>query len=354
MFTVSTWNVNSINMRKEQVLQLWRDLQIKNSNLVKEEEQKLIENGAKDSQNDDANEVPNTHGVEIEIRPDMTIEDLDNIENIEIDKHTGKPTDINKYDEGLGSKYGKMGVSQNTCLKISDLKRKSGVCIMLQELKCVDEKFPYAVFDDDISNIVVHGQKRYNGIAILTDQKVVCKKTTFKDNPCEDESRYLEVELANGITLISVYVPNGTGVTHENYQKKLLFLKGLRNRLKQLHYENKHVVIGGDFNVAPFDIDVYSVADMKNTLSFTMHEKVLIRQILNLGYVDFYRINSYNKKEFSWWDYRGGSVQNNHGLRIDYILGNKADNFICCEMLKKMRCLDSPSDHIPVCAVIKV
>lgn len=225
-------------------------------------------------------------------------------------------------------------------------------CIMLQELKCVNEKFPDS-FNDLFKNIIIHGQKRYNGVAVLTNKKVNRVEYTFDNNPCADESRYLEVEIDDNVVLISVYVPNGTSIKHENFGKKLLFLDSLKNRLDYLNKCGKIVVIGGDFNVAPFDIDVYSASDMRNTLSFTVEEKVRIKQILNIGFVDFFRIKNYNKKEFSWWDYRGSSLQNNTGLRIDYILCNKSECFVSCRMLKHTRFVESPSDHIPVQAVIK-
>lgn len=223
--------------------------------------------------------------------------------------------------------------------------------LLLQEIKCENNNFPLDVFKIAGYYVAIHGQKSYNGVAIISKYQINNIITCFDDKTVKNESRYIQGDIIiNNIiyTIASVYVPNGRAVLHEKYDEKLIFFDNLLNYIKQFKYKN--FCIGGDFNVSPFDIDVYSVKKMHGILSFTDKEKQKFRNILNSGFYDIFRCLHSEAQEFSWWDYRGGSVENNKGLRIDMILAsasmiNKLNKVI---YHKNFRVRPRPSDHIPV------
>lgn len=227
--------------------------------------------------------------------------------------------------------------------------------LLLQETKCTNELFPRGHFSTFPYNVSIHGQKSYNGVAIFSKYPLDEVKTDFADNPCPEQARFIEASCQTSIgycRIISVYVPNGGEVGSEKFALKLEFLKALTDYLKKLNSFDENLIIGGDFNVAPFDIDVYDPAALVNTTCFTEIEKNKMRTLLNSGFEDLYRMKHQNKQEFSWWDYRGGSFMRNLGMRIDFLLVNnnalsKSHN---CYMDISQRGKSQPSDHVPVIA----
>ena len=219
--------------------------------------------------------------------------------------------------------------------------------LLVQELKCTEEKFPYDVFEGLNYNISVYGQAAYNGVAVLSKYPI---ETISKGIPRfeHEEARYIEV-FTNNMTVASVYVPNGGDVGSKKFKFKRLFYDQLRQYLSQRIFEEDNFIIGGDFNVALEDIDVYSPETLKDKTCFTNSERLSLNSLINLGFIDSFRLNS-QEQVFSWWDYRGGSFQKNHGMRIDY-------TFISPALLKRHkktyidkeeRSLDKASDHVPV------
>jgi exodeoxyribonuclease-3 len=227
--------------------------------------------------------------------------------------------------------------------------------IFLQEIKCQSEQFQHDLLGNLDYKIFVHGQKAYNGVAIMVknnfdDPELVHK--SFSDQ-FEDESRYIEVTVKiknKKISFASVYVPNGQAVTSEKFPYKLEFLKKLRKFIA-----NKTIIIGGDFNVAPYDIDIKNPDDHRNTLGFHPLEQKEIREFYDLGFYDPLRF--FDKEEcFSWWDYRRGGWEKNNGMRIDYFLISSdltkyAKN---AYHLKDFRTKEKPSDHIPVICELEI
>lgn len=228
--------------------------------------------------------------------------------------------------------------------------------LLLQETKCEDAQFPDDAFASLPYNILKSGQKSYNGVAILSKIPVDEIKTDFPGNPCSDQARFIEIACTTSIgysSIISVYVPNGSEIGSDKFAVKLEFYDALTSYLLSIKKHDEHIIIGGDFNVAPFDIDVYSVLDLQNALCFSAPEKNKFRGLLNQGFEDLYRLSHTNVQEFSWWDYRAGGFEKNLGLRIDMILGTiSAANVLSdCFIATRYRGLDKPSDHAPVVAV---
>lgn len=227
--------------------------------------------------------------------------------------------------------------------------------ILLQELKCEEAKFPFQQLAHLPYNIKMVGQKTYNGVAILSKYPIDDVITTFKDNPVAEQARYIEATMntPNGYArFISVYVVNGADVDHQNYEIKLQFLNNLKKHIENINDRNELLIIGGDFNVAAFDIDVFDPKFCAEKLLFSTNEKHALRSLINSNLFDTYRMLNPDKSEFSWWDYRANAFANNKGMRIDYIFTNPtATNYLTKAYIDiNERAKDKASDHAPVVA----
>ena len=225
--------------------------------------------------------------------------------------------------------------------------------ILLQEIKCLSDKFPYEEFEDLGYNIKVVGQKAYNGVAILSKYPMEDIITGLDPIEINQDARYIEATITiNRICykIISVYVPNGTEVDSEKFKYKLEFFQHLYERLNYLKSIEENVIIGGDFNVAPEGIDLYNPKERSGKLLFHIDERKCFRKLLSLGYIDSFREFNPDTQQFSWWDYRGGSWQHNKGMRIDHILVSPAvaDKITQSGMLVEARGWQKPSDHTPI------
>ncbi len=224
--------------------------------------------------------------------------------------------------------------------------------LLLQEIKCLEEKFPTAVLEDMGYNVAVYGQKSYNGVSILSKYKL--SDITRREFAGWNDARYIEALVEkNGkcIRIASVYVPNGTAVGSEKFKQKLNFIRELRSYISNWLRNDELFLIGGDFNVAQEEIDVYDPASLSRGLGFHIDERTEIRKILNDGFIDLWRLLNPEKREYSWWDYRNRtSFSQDLGMRIDYILANPvaADKTINAIINHGYRAMPKPSDHVPV------
>jgi len=229
--------------------------------------------------------------------------------------------------------------------------------LMIQELKCEEPAFPYEAFSHLSYNFAISGQKTYNGVAILSKYPIDEIKTEFPGNPCPEQARFIEVSFASPagyMRAINVYVPNGGEVGSDKFDIKLKFLSALQDYLRSIQNYEENIIIGGDFNVAPFDVDVYSPQKLENTTCFTLQERKLMREILNDNWHDLYRTANPTSNDYSWWDYRAGAFQHNHGMRIDFLLGNaKFANKVSAVVIEaQTRAEEKASDHVPVVVII--
>ncbi len=237
------------------------------------------------------------------------------------------------------------------------LKDEQPDVLLLQELKCLTEAFPTMECEDAGYNVAAHGQKTYNGVAILSKhpiEDVVTTLPVLEEADKEDkQARYIEAVICGdgqAFRVASVYVPNGTEIDSDRFAYKLRYFDRLREHITGLlRYEEK-LIIGADYNVAPEDIDVYNPKALRGTLCFHPEEQQKFRSLLHLGLADAYRALHPDVQQFSWWDYRGGGLQNNKGLRIDHLLlsPQAADNLQACDVDLHPRQKEKPSDHAPV------
>ena len=220
----------------------------------------------------------------------------------------------------------------------------------LQEIKSQDENFPSAEFEKIGYQAIWHGQKSFNGVAILADGvEPVEKQRGLPGDPDDDHSRYIEAEV-NGVRICNLYLPNGNPQPGPKFDYKLKWMERLRNRCQELLADELPAVVLGDFNVIPEDKDVWSVAAMANDALMQPESRDAYRRLLNDGWTD--AIDTLNPRGGVWtfWDYQAGAWQRDHGFRIDHLLLSPecADRMIAAGVDKDYRGREKSSDHTPV------
>jgi exodeoxyribonuclease-3 len=231
------------------------------------------------------------------------------------------------------------------------IKRVQPDVICLQEIKCMDEKFPYLDFADAGYKAVVLGQKAYNGVAILSRFEMDDVQYNFPDDTAESPARLIAATI-KGLRIVDVYIPNGTELGSDKFAFKLDWLQRLRNFFDETCNVNSDVLLCGDFNVAPDERDVYDVPTWQGKLHFSIPERAALDYVQKWGFVDAFRKFESAGRHFSWWNYREGAWQRDNGLRIDHIWVSRSLASKCkkCWIDKSTRGLEKPSDHAPVIA----
>ncbi len=220
--------------------------------------------------------------------------------------------------------------------------------ICIQETKTTDEQFPVDELRDSGFNAIFFGQKTYNGVAILAN-------SAFEDvvqgiPGYEDPQRRVLTATVGGIRIINVYVPNGQAVGAEKYLYKLDWCGYLNEFVAaELSRHNKLVIVG-DFNIAPEDIDVHDPEIWRGKILCSDSEREQFQNLIALGLNDAFRLFEQPAESFSWWDYRAAGFRRNLGLRIDHILISDAlrPHCIRCVIDREPRKWERPSDHTPV------
>jgi exodeoxyribonuclease-3 len=233
------------------------------------------------------------------------------------------------------------------------LKQAQPDVALLQETKCVDEAFPGLEIGDLGYNVALSGQKTYNGVAILAKRPIQVETRKLPGDDADEEARYIEA-IVDGLRVASVYVPQGTDVAGPRFQFKLAYYERLRRHIAGLLEQEDPFVFGGDWNVAPAPEDVWDPASLDGTLCYHPEERRRFRTIMHLGVTDAFRGLNPQGKVYSWWDYRAGAWQKDHGMRIDHLLlsPQTADRLAASGIDRAPRGLEKASDHTPVwCAL---
>ncbi len=229
----------------------------------------------------------------------------------------------------------------------------------LQEIKTQDDGFPATEFEDIGYKAIWHGQKSFNGVAILADgmEPVETRRGLGIDGPKEDEgeqARYLEAEV-NGVRVCNLYLPNGNPHPGPKFEYKLAWMKKLRARMSELSLLEQPTVVLGDFNVIPEDKDVWSVKAMQGDALMQPESRDAYARLLADGWVD--AINTLNPRGGVWtyWDYQAGAWPRDHGFRIDHLLlsPEAADRLVAAGVDKQYRGREKASDHAPVWVELK-
>ena len=232
------------------------------------------------------------------------------------------------------------------------LKSSKPDILMIQEIKTEEKNFPFNDFKTVGYESHVFGQKSYNGVAFLSKVNIDKIDINFTKD-INNQSRIIAGSIKNkskDIKLINIYVPNGNPIGTKKYDYKKNWYKSFIKKIKDSTAENKNIIIGGDFNVIPEEIDVYDHSKYENDALFKIEIRKKFRELINLGFQDIYRYFNKNKREYTFWDYMAGSWQKNHGMRIDHFLvsNNFLNNVKNVNIDKEPRSKIKPSDHAPI------
>ena len=219
--------------------------------------------------------------------------------------------------------------------------------LAIQETKVVNDLFPAEAFLDLGYHLYYRGQKSYNGVAIFVKNVAhdIVDSLEF-----DEAKRYLALTV-DGIRVINVYVPNGQSIGSEKFQYKQDWLDHLLIQLEKDKQTHDKIILLGDFNIAPAEVDVYDATVWSNTILTSDIERAYIKKIQSLGLVDLFRDFS-DEPGFSWWDYRSAAYRRGNGLRIDLMFAsnNLKNKLLDCYVDTNPRIWDKPSDHAPVVA----
>ena len=228
------------------------------------------------------------------------------------------------------------------------LAQHSPDAMCLQETKCDEATFPAAEIQAAGYCSLHHGQRTYNGVALLTRKSAVERCRGIPEFP-DEQSRVVAGDV-DGVRVVSVYVPNGQSVGSEKYGYKLRWLEALAAWLAAELAAHPRLAVLGDFNIAPEDRDVHDPAAWAGQVLFSEPERAALRALFALGFVDAFRLFEQPERSFTWWDYRMMAFRRKMGLRIDHVLLSPALASACtaCTIDLGPRRLERPSDHAPV------
>ena len=220
----------------------------------------------------------------------------------------------------------------------------------LQELKCADEALPVADIEAAGYGAVWHGQKGFNGVAILAKGSApALRRVGLPGDPDDSHSRYIEAEV-DGLVVASIYLPNGNPIGTEKFDYKLRWIDRLRAHAAELLADERPVVLAGDFNVVPEDRDVFSMRAAANDALVQPETRAAWRQLIHQGWTDTLRaFHPDEDKLWTFWDYTAGAWQRDAGFRIDHLLCSPvaADRVNAAGVDKWARGEEKASDHAP-------
>ncbi|MDR7229260.1 exodeoxyribonuclease-3 [Caulobacter sp. BE264] len=226
---------------------------------------------------------------------------------------------------------------------------------VLQEIKCVDEKFPTEAFERLGYNVAVHGQKTYNGVALLSKHPIedVRKGLPFlSDDEADEQARYVEAVIAapTPFRVVGIYLPNGNPIGTEKFAYKLSWMRRLHAHAQGLLAFEEPLVIAGDYNVIPEAEDVANPQAWLGDALFQPESRAAFRALKNLGFADAYMQADGAPGGYTFWDYQAGAWQRNLGIRIDHLLlsPQAADRLTGLVIHRDERDKEKPSDHVPV------
>ncbi|MBC7985978.1 MAG: exodeoxyribonuclease III [Sphingomonadaceae bacterium] len=221
--------------------------------------------------------------------------------------------------------------------------------VCLQELKAFEDKIPVKAIEGTGYGAVWHGQKSFNGVAILAKG---CEPEEYgrglPGDPADEQSRYIEAKV-DGVIVASIYLPNGNPQPGPKFDYKLGWMARLRARAAELLASELPVVLAGDFNVIPTDADVFSRAAMAHDALMQPESRAAFRELLFQGWTDAIRTRHPVGPIWTFWDYQAGCWQRDAGFRIDHLLLSPvaADRLLDANVDKAHRGREKASDHAP-------
>ncbi len=228
---------------------------------------------------------------------------------------------------------------------------------MLQEIKCVDEQFPRQEFEDRGYSVEIHGQKSFNGVAILSKPPLEDVQKGLPGDDGDTQARWLEATVLGDVPVrvCCLYLPNGNPAPGPKYDYKLAWMERLRNRAGDILAMEEASLLAGDFNVIPQAEDAETPEAWEQDALYLYETRRAWRRIVNLGFTDALRARSQQPSTYTFWDFQRGAWERNDGVRIDHILLTPqcADLLTDCQIDRHVRGWERPSDHVPIWAELR-
>lgn len=228
--------------------------------------------------------------------------------------------------------------------------------LAIQEIKCENDKFPADAFEEAGWNVAIHGQKSYNGVALVSRSPIQNVRTGFEDPTWPDDARIITADV-NGVAIVNTYVPNGTSVGSEKFDYKLRWLPRFGQMIAQRYRPDQNVVWLGDINIAPTEDDLFDSKKHVGKVGFHADEHAALQALLQWGWHDCFRKFTQGPGHYTFWEFViPKAVERNLGWRIDHIYSTRPllDRCTRCVIDKEPRSLERPSDHTFVLAEFEI
>ena len=231
--------------------------------------------------------------------------------------------------------------------------------VCLQEIKSIDENFPSDAIERLGYNVATHGQKGFNGVAVLSKRPLEDVTPRLPGDEDDDHSRWLEATISTdkgAVRVVSLYLPNGNPVDSPKFPYKLAWMDRMLTRAGELLATDEPIVLAGDYNVIPEAADARFPERWVDDALFQPESRNRHRALVGLGYVDAQRAVDDSDGIYTFWDYQAGAWQKNNGIRIDHLMLSPAaaDRLESVSVEKHTRGWDKPSDHVPVVVSLDV
>lgn len=224
--------------------------------------------------------------------------------------------------------------------------------VALQEIKSTDEAFPHEIFEGLGYFIETHGQKSFNGVALLSKLPLEDVERGLPGDDGDEQARWIEATVVGkrAVRFCGLYLPNGNPAPGPKYDYKLAWMERMRARAAELLTSEEPVILAGDYNVIPQDEDAAKPEAWREDALALPDSRAAFRRIVNLGYTDAFRAEVEGPGHYTFWDYQAGAWQRNNGIRIDHMLlsPQAADLLRGVTIDKEIRGRDKPSDHVPL------
>ena len=225
--------------------------------------------------------------------------------------------------------------------------------VLLQEIKSMDENFPREPIEDLGYRVETHGQKGFNGVAILSKYTLEDITRGLPGDKADEQARWIEATVIGdktAVRLCGLYLPNGNPAPGPKYDYKLAWMDRLKTRAEALLKAEELFLMAGDFNVIPQPEDCWDTKPWEDDALFLPETRQAYRRIVNLGFTEAFRIRNSAPMNYTFWDYQAGAWPKNHGIRIDHFLLSPpcADLLRDCRIDREVRGKDKPSDHVPI------
>jgi exodeoxyribonuclease-3 len=243
-------------------------------------------------------------------------------------------------------------IKQRTENLVSWLKERQPDIVCLQETKCVDEAFPREPLEALGYNLAIHGQKAFNGVAVLSKLPFDEVTPRLPGDESDEQARFLEVVVSTrsgALRVASLYLPNGNPPATEKYTYKIKWMERITEYVRERLQLEEPLVLAGDYNVIPMPTDVRDPALWVEDALFLPQTRAKFRTLMGLGLTDAIRATSDEAGLYTFWDYQAGAWQKNNGIRIDHLVVSPqaADRLLGAGIDKQTRAWEKPSDHVP-------